>query len=428
MSNQKQQREIDKAFEHLHAFLDKDTQWRERFDLFVNRHIDRVALQRAQTRDAVLSALFEGPYRDMASKYLYEQWVTGCRGHEKLSYLDRYLRQSGWREGAEGRRFLQEMSLTDLRIWEVTDAVPGESISLRLYGSNDASVTVLERAASRDIARWTCLVSRVVSMGEDRLLTGGMLSFAPTDAEHLQQLRDSCPEADGDTEAEQFSTAAFQLWLMRSLPGLVTPPVLRNSDDESIAFCRYRFPLQSSLKNAQARLRDRPEFHQQGDNRWSWESVEQHGHASIVLGTLTLDNGQLVLETHSSERARRGIELLKNLYGDSLGQEIGVVENTESLIAAASEDNTAVDQDTLDATDLLSVIKSHLDRYYRGTLDKPTPMLDNRTPRQCAADTTAHPQVLAWLKTMELNGEQSGQAYDISWMWQELGLASYRQV
>ena len=68
---------------------------------------------------------------------------------------------------------------------------------------------------------------------------------------------------------------------------------------------------------------------------------------------------------------------------------------------------------------------------FGGGVDEPIPMLDNKTPRQCAKSKTGREQVVEWLKYLENNelrrAAGQGQApYDSSWMWEELKLAKYR--
>jgi len=64
-------------------------------------------------------------------------------------------------------------------------------------------------------------------------------------------------------------------------------------------------------------------------------------------------------------------------------------------------------------------------------LDEPIPVLDNKTPRQCARSKKGRDKVIEWLKHLENHELRrtagQGQApYNSSWMWEELKLTRYR--
>lgn len=50
-----------------------------------------------------------------------------------------------------------------------------------------------------------------------------------------------------------------------------------------------------------------------------------------------------------------------------------------------------------------AIMQAYSDKHYRQTLDKPLPMLNNRTPRECAANPDLHTDVVLWLKYLENN-------------------------
>jgi hypothetical protein len=66
------------------------------------------------------------------------------------------------------------------------------------------------------------------------------------------------------------------------------------------------------------------------------------------------------------------------------------------------------------------------------TLDLPVPMLGNKTPREAAKSAKGREKLVQWLKFLENgNAKQDEGAsmagYDVTWMWQELGVADLRR-
>ncbi len=65
--------------------------------------------------------------------------------------------------------------------------------------------------------------------------------------------------------------------------------------------------------------------------------------------------------------------------------------------------------------------------HYLKTLDEAIPMLDNESPRACAADPDKQHKVIDWLKYLENTESKSpSPTQDFTWMWEELGLSSHR--
>lgn len=79
-----------------------------------------------------------------------------------------------------------------------------------------------------------------------------------------------------------------------------------------------------------------------------------------------------------------------------------------------------------------AIIHETLERHYRGVLDEPVPMLGGVSPRKAAKTKKGREMLVTWLKLIE-NGNAQQKAgspmarYDVSWMWEELGIAHLRR-
>lgn len=72
------------------------------------------------------------------------------------------------------------------------------------------------------------------------------------------------------------------------------------------------------------------------------------------------------------------------------------------------------------------------DRHYHAVLDQAVPMLENVSPREAAETKKGREKLIAWLKFIEnANARQDPHsamaAYDLGWMWEELGIAHLRR-
>ena len=77
------------------------------------------------------------------------------------------------------------------------------------------------------------------------------------------------------------------------------------------------------------------------------------------------------------------------------------------------------------------LMRDHLDRHYRETLDAPLPALGGKSPRQAVRTPAGRKKVIEWLKYLENRsaGHVEGAIanYDFGWMWDELSLGDHRK-
>jgi len=117
------------------------------------------------------------------------------------------------------------------------------------------------------------------------------------------------------------------------------------------------------------------------------------------------------------------------LLGDLIGQPIAVHEDLDSSKADRTPDLSplAPDDETLrENPEVLAMINNHLQTHYQNSLDERIPMLDNLTPRECAANPKTRDKAINWLKNMELHNKKTGQPFDSTPLWESLNLTEYR--
>ena len=78
------------------------------------------------------------------------------------------------------------------------------------------------------------------------------------------------------------------------------------------------------------------------------------------------------------------------------------------------------------------LIHAQLDAHYRQQLDAPIPALGNISPRNAAKTAKGREKIASWLKLIENRAARQGPGdpmgdYDLTWMWQELGVADLRK-
>jgi len=450
MSSVKAQKEINKAVRHLMDFISASPIWSPRFDDLMDDFFEPIAKQLNWSIDDVAAALFGGPCEHMAWDFLTEQMATlHWDDDEPKSAIADYLKTRGWREGAHGRRYLRAFAESEVRFWEVTDVEAGAWIDVRPYGTEDKSVRVLERTASQSIAKWTALAARVIPMGSERLFSGSLIPLSPEAAPRVQRVLDkvkndmevmnqeltNATEAEGitddfrfnvdDESAMMFPETAFTFWAVDVMRDSVRPaPRMYNTDNEKIVVTRYRFPKIGDHSFVRDQLTNHPAMIKEEElDVWTWLRSDE---SNTVLGRLELRDNQLDFETNSVERGKLGAHLLQSLLGDALQKDpIVTHENLEKMAASAPKTH-GFDPELQNNPEVQAVIQQHLMQHYRKTLDERIPMLDNETPRDCAADPDKQHKVINWLKTLANTDKSTpGAPQDFDWIWHELGLQEH---
>lgn len=449
MSDRKNRREMNKAIRHLIEYAGPNNEWAGRLDQLEDEFLAPVADKLDLSLDEASDYFFDGYFEHMAFGFVFEEYATVRWDNEETTLVDTYLKHRGWREGSAGRRYLQALGESELKFWEITAVKPGAYVDIRAYGSKEKSIRVKEKAATESLEQWDGLAARVLPMGNSNMFSGALLPFSPEVAERVQSVLSGVPASTrqmmqelvdgGEIDALPDNMDALTLETLSSeLPHITflfwavdtyvranrPPPELRNMDDEPIELTQLRFPLLGERSMVVKALDSSPVLERETDDGcWAWfpkpyEAISPEERVSI-LGHIELKDTSVQLDTNSVARVERGGKMLSSLLGNLVGSPLTVHENLPPF----SEDDEPVDFGTEVPPELQEAMDAHLTTHYRQTLDDSIPMLNGKTPRECAADPALRNDVIGWLKYMENTDKRSPQpSYDFTWMWDELNL------
>lgn len=354
--------------------------------------------------------------------------------------VDEFLEQANLTAGE--RAYLTAMRRSSMRLYEVTDTVPGTSITLRDLVEG-GTVTVNERSASRQIARHSCLAARVLPRGHTGgpemdlgvlpivdLIRDSVIRAVEKRRDYLRRNED--PNASLDELYEEMPPLFHQAWLSSIFDPAI--PKLRNTDGETMMFTRVSFHVDDAdaVGRALDAARDRG-IETKRDRVWSWSGANHKGKPTI-LGTMILEEELLTLEANSVERGARGRELIEAVASELVRHRATVHEDArrqiaERLTASAlgREDSPdAADPSRLDPDVAEALVAAHYATHYRAWIDEAVPALEGRTPREASTIPALRPKLedlIHGLEGMYERALKDGQpAYDPSWMWAELEL------
>ena len=352
--------------------------------------------------------------------------------------VDRFLDASGARLTRGQQQHLAVMKTSTMRLYEIEDVRPGESLSLRDV-VEDTRVTVQERSGSRGLHRFDWIAARVVTAGASgKPELEGVLQFpgalqGPFREHLVKQKARFLEEHPGATIDDFYRTMPpvfHEAWARAILDPQL--PQLTTTDGEALVLTTVRFTVQDAGALASA-LDGADGLERQGEQpSWHWVGPNSKG-APTIFGFLALRGETLELETNSVERGQKGRALVEAATGAAVRHRATSHEDAQQAMkrelrrhrkegsGVAAEAATGIPPELQEA-----LVLDHLAEHYRAWLDIPVPGLDDATPREAAKSPALKPRLI------ELSHELDGMyqraladgdpAFDPSWLWQELGI------
>jgi uncharacterized protein (DUF2384 family) len=464
--------DTDKAIRNIMNWADRPEWLDDRAAVFA-AHLDPACEHIGIGQQELLQELADNGYEGMLFGIVFEDFLSSRLPPDDRNIIDDYLERRGWRESVSGRRYLQQLRDSVLSLYEVIAVSPGQHCDLRDLVRDGGTIRVLEHMGTQNMVKWDRIAARVlVTHGEHRF-SGGILPFPQEAAQSLLKVlsnsrkrfdkelasvagkenaaRVAAAENTDELFLRDAAPAFTTIWLTHTLESLHAPlPEMVNRDGEPLVFSETRFAFLAEQFEAIARRLDAaPEWERDhpDEHTWIWfpeppagDSKPQRGMALDTLqdgqrpisGNLELKPGVLTLNTNSMERAERGKTALEALLHGLIGPALSKLQTPEQLMAEKDDSRHRDDagkapRETPDPAIAAELIRDMLDQHYRQILDEPIPMLDNKTPRQCAKSKKGREKVIDWLKHLE-NSEQRRAAsqgqppYDSRWIWKELKL------
>jgi hypothetical protein len=445
---------VDKAIGNLVKWIESNPHWASDFDAVMEEHLGKVADAAGLDSEEVMDEV--GP---VVSSVLFgcalEDLMSRSYDEEPHNLVDDYLKRRGWRETAQGRRYLQGLRDATMSLYEVVNVNPGRWVEVRDLLRPGPVEQVAERSGSQGMAKWDRLAARVLP-DLDRHIFSGVLLPIPNEA--ADRIVEAVQSAVGEMLAGEKSThgqedptgsdlsgtllpglapAFTSGWLAGVLRDMDRPvPEMVNFEGDPVQFCEVSFPLLDSAADQIAgRLGAVPAFKAEGDGEnWAWLGEAQgentatatFGQGRRSYGRLSLRDDNLVLFTNSLQRAERGRELLQSALAGLLGgPPLTAVKSPQDALAAGA--GAPDDRDALPPEQEAQIVREFFEQHYRGWLDQEIPALDGQTPRQAVGTAAGRQKVTALLKDIENHEDRRSRAkgdkpFDFGWLWSELGL------
>ena len=340
--------DVDKALQSLWNYVGREPKWQDRLGDTLFSLVAGSAWQQ-DIEFEVLSAEFgEGDLWYLANAYALEWLATREWGDSKEVLIKEYLARHSWRETPRACAYLRGLCEGGgLVLWEVVDSQPGKHFDVRFLDEKDGeAVRVRDAEASENLMRWHVLAGRLVQVGNEYAMGDGALVFEPREADRALAMWDEVDEfleqelrraqnvgrrrlskaqkseLGAKSDEHGLVMAAFWAWAALRHEELASKAQrAENSDGEVLVLVRTTYPVLGEAPEVESRLDAAANLGRDVQGRdWKWYSGSPDAEGGpAILGHVSMDGSELVLETGSEERGERGARMLEELLGGLVG-------------------------------------------------------------------------------------------------------------
>jgi len=390
-----------------------------------------------------------------AARCCFEDFLTAEYEATPSNALDQYLDEVGKDLQAADVDFLVGLRTSVVRVYFVVERTPYESVVLRELSGGARPIQIEDEMLTAGLSAGDNIATRIVTVDDKDYLAGAILVLNDATLEAFKEafettfkeaMRGVEKYLQKDLRQRNYvrqqvqkgaASAISGMWVASVLADLDGTTPLATEDDPETTF-QATLPYYAELEPIVECLDAHPDLDRPIEKEflWHWHTDREDPVASLKA-IVWISGPDICLESCDRVRIEEAVAVLMDLLGESVEEatieELGVDDFDDEdeeeeedgwLLPAPLEDE--------DETVYLNRVYAFLDEQFRAILDLPVPDLKDQIPRELAKTVKGRKQLTKWLDSLEANlranADQAGfEAYDLAWMWKELGIETHRQ-
>jgi len=326
-------------------------------------------------------------------------------------------------------KVLTMMKNSVISLYEVQEVFPEKGLLLKdllIGGEYD----VREKSATRSVRKWDLFAARLFLVDGQYIMSGSVYPYHIKNKEEIlddihaefEDYKEEYPDASMDDFLKMNSENFNFYWY--DLIQNPTPIKLHTTSGEPLMFSKAMF----EIKDKEAVMSGLPKIKgfEQCKDSYTWYDKRNKEGSATILGRAEIKDNKLILESNSKKRLEKGKKLILEALSDSIVHKVDTFQDPIEAMESVKESSTDEPINELPMEIQLQVYTTFMNKHYERWLKDKIPALDGRTPMQAVKTEEGKRKVIELLKSFENieehNRKEGRPYYDVSWMWQRIGL------
>ena len=427
----------------------KKSPWKERFEDHSENYLELYcdALEFSKEEFMRKAHNFEHDFLGQLFGVNIETFIEREFDNPEDNVAAEYLKRRRWKMTKEAAACLEEIKDRTFSIYEVIDTKPGEYLILKDILLGTKEVKVFEETGSKMAKPFTYLVSKMIEIDREYYFTGTVFVLGHQIVEFFKkhvkkELKEKnlnfknyeiVPKELCPTVNEILRKYTPDLFIA-SVKYIFNPVTILNPNGEETSVNSINFVIKDKDKVTE-KLNSIPDFERDEEDKLFWLYTEprkkpksantgliiQIPEGNVFLGDLEIKGNKLLCNAMTKPASEKLIKILQENLGDLISMPVIEHEDIYSKTKKMSKSKND-EQDDIPDEIKQQLLKQFYDEHLRKSIDDKIPILNNKTPRQCAKSDPE--RVLRWLEMMEENAQKQipDGKYDMNWVYEELGL------
>ena len=353
---------------------------------------------------------------------------------------DYLLSPSGPGLNAGQRDWLQQMGQRSLRLYDVTDVVQGQQMTLCDALDREAEpLVVRERSGTQNLKPGELLGCRILRAGDHFEMSGSAYLFTLLTGPRVLALVREHSQAFGKQldSSRKMGLIIMLEWLQHWLKPAPMPTLIDHYSGDPMKMITDHYRVNDEVALAQA-LATQSDV--EGDRQEGW-SRHMDCTDGQVRARVHINPGkkadQIELFYRTQRYADEGRRWFEALVGASVTFVKRKVQETSDVMAAAQRPggratskkgkSLSTSAPQLDAATMVQLMSTAIHDSYAHWADEPIPALDHKTPRQAVKTSAGLERVKGLLRSYESSeaaqaAQQGRTEISYDFLWQALGL------
>ncbi|MBA4349106.1 MAG: hypothetical protein C0415_03840 [Thermodesulfovibrio sp.] len=374
-------------------------------------------------------------YLDKETLYLADinfwEWIVYDfiidEGNDK-TLIDLYM-ENNRKLSSDEHRILTMMKNSVISLYEVQEVFPEKGLLLKdllLGGEYDVS----EKAATRSLRKWDIFAARVLPVDGMYIMSGSVYPYPLKQKERIladiyseyEEYKQDFPDATIDDFLKKNSDIFNFYWydLIQNPP----PMKFSTTSGEPLLFSKAIFEIKDKedVINGLKQI----EGFEQDKNGFGWFDKRDKDGSATIFGNIEIKGDTLTLECNSKERLERGKKLILENTSGAISHKIDSFQDPMQALKSHEGKSEKKKENEIPMEIKQQLYTQFMQKHSEKWLKEKIPALEGKTPAQAVKTKAGKKKVIDLLKLFE-NGEEHNRKegrpyYDLSWMWDRLGL------